>query len=189
LKKYIYIDHENINNLTSLVDIDGKYFIFIGATQKTINADLVLATNRKNVEWIRCSGNGKNALDFHIVYILSIYSIEKDIEHIILSKDTGFDPLLITLNDKKVNAKRVTDLTDINSATRNHPKNEIIEKTIITIKKLNQTNRPKSVKKLESFIKASDKTLDDVMAHEIVEELFRKNLISSTNTSRIKYID
>jgi hypothetical protein len=55
--------------------------------------------------------------------------------------------------------------------------------------KLNKTSRPQSVKKLESFIKSSDKTLDDAMAHEIVEELFRRNLISSTNTSRIKYID
>jgi len=189
MKKYIYIDFENVNNLTSLVDIDGKYFIFVGASQKTINAELVLASNEKNVEWIKICGNGKNALDFHIVYTLSIHSTEKDIEHIILSKDTGFDPLLLTLEDKKIIAKRVTNLKDINSAVRNHPKSEIIEKTITTIMKLNKTARPQSVKKLESFIKSSDKTIDDAMAHEIVEELFRRNLISSTNTSRIKYID
>lgn len=38
MKKYVYIDFENINNLTSLVDIDGKYFIFIGASQNKINS-------------------------------------------------------------------------------------------------------------------------------------------------------
>ncbi|NLD91597.1 MAG: hypothetical protein GX639_02900 [Fibrobacter sp.] len=46
-EKYIYIDIENINNLTSLVDIDVKCFIFVGASQKTINAELVLASNNK----------------------------------------------------------------------------------------------------------------------------------------------
>ncbi len=189
MKKYIYIDFENINNLTSLVDIDGKYFIFVGASQKTINADLVLASNKKNVEWIKISGNGKNALDFHIVYTLSIHSTEKDIEHIILSKDTGFDPLLLTLREKKIQAKRLTNLKDMNNESKGHPESELIDKIISNKKKINKTNRPQSVKKLESHIKSLEKTLDDAKAHELVEELFRRNLISSTNTSRIKYID
>lgn len=33
MKKYIYVDYENMNNLKNFPKIDGKYFFFIGEKQ------------------------------------------------------------------------------------------------------------------------------------------------------------
>lgn len=65
---YVYIDYENMGKLESLPPIDGKYFVFIGAEQKSIPTSLVLSQNDNTIEWQRISGTGKNALDFHIAY-------------------------------------------------------------------------------------------------------------------------
>ena len=189
MKKYVYVDYENINNLTSLVDIEGKYFFFIGATQKNISSELVLSSSNKSIEWVRISGNGKNALDFHLVYTLAINSNEKEVEHIILSKDTGFDPLLSMLTKKNIKARRVVNLSDINGKIKSNSENHTIDKILSNLKKINKTQRPQSVKKLEAHIKAFDRSYDDDKMHDAIEELFRRNFISSTNGSRIKYMD
>ena len=189
MKKFVYVDFENVNNLTSLVDIDGRYFIFIGASQKKISSELVLSSSNKTIEWIQISGNGKNALDFQLVYTLAMNSGEKDVEHIILSKDTGYDPLLSTLKKKNLNVKRLINLKDINREMKDHSINDSIDKIIANLMKINKTQRPQSVKKLEAHIKSLDKTLDNSKAHEAVDELFRRGLISSSGGSRIKYTD
>ena len=41
MKKIVYVDYENMNNIKSLPKIDGKYFFFIGAKQTTIPKSLV----------------------------------------------------------------------------------------------------------------------------------------------------
>jgi hypothetical protein len=47
------------------------------------------------IEWIQINGNGKNALDFHIAFELGRLAQKeaKSFFHII-SKDTGYDPLV-----------------------------------------------------------------------------------------------
>lgn len=189
MKKYVYVDYENINNLTSLVEIEGKYFFFIGATQKNIRTELILSTSNKSIEWIKISGNGKNALDFHIVYELAKNSHEKNVEHIILSKDTVFDPLILTLKKNNIHIRRVINLKDINGKMKNDSENQNIDKILNNLKKINKTKRPQTVKKLEAHIKAFDKLYDNSKAHDVIEDLFRRKFISSTNGSRIKYME
>ena len=189
MKKYIYIDYENISNLTSLVDIEGKYYFFIGATQKNIRTELIVSTNNISIEWIKISGNGKNALDFHIVYTLAKNSNEKNVEHIILSKDTGFDPLILTLRNKNIRIRRVVNLKDINEQVNCDSENNNIDKLLNNLKKINKSKRPQSVKKLEAYIKAFGKINDDSKVLDLIEELFRRKFISSTNGSRIKYME
>ncbi len=87
MKVYVYIDYENMGKLQSLPPIDGKYFVFIGAEQKSVPTSLVLAQNENQIEWIQISGNGKNALDFHIAYFLAKHDSEENVLHYILSKD------------------------------------------------------------------------------------------------------
>ena len=70
MKKYVYVDYENMNNLKDFPKIDGKYFFFIGAKQTSIPKSLVFASNDSNVEWIEIEDYEKNALDFHIAYYL-----------------------------------------------------------------------------------------------------------------------
>ena len=107
---YILVDYENVHNI-DLSCIQGKNFyvkIFIGTHQTKIPIDLVLKSQElgKQVEWIQINGSGKNALDFHITFVLGRL-VEKDPDGFfhIISKDTGFDPLIIYLKSQKIFCK------------------------------------------------------------------------------------
>lgn len=56
MKKWVYIDYENMSGLKSLPKIDGQYFLFIGATQNTLSKTLVLSAQEHNGKFIEISG-------------------------------------------------------------------------------------------------------------------------------------
>ena len=67
-----------------------------------------------NAEYIKISGTGPNALDFHIAfYIGQLAAREPEAYFHIVSKDTGFDPLISHLKTRKLRALRVKKVSDI----------------------------------------------------------------------------
>lgn len=109
---YILIDHENVQPADS-VGMDAEQacvLVFTGAQQKVaislIEAVQVLGERGK---FVRISGNGKNALDFHIAYYLGKFS-ERDPQasFLLVTADSGYDPLVSHLNAKGIAAKRIT---------------------------------------------------------------------------------
>ena len=74
MKKYIYIDYENLPGV-EVEDIeDATILIFLGENQKKIPTETIRRTQPMGdrVEWITISGAGRNALDFHIAYYLRV---------------------------------------------------------------------------------------------------------------------
>jgi hypothetical protein len=67
---YVLIDFENVQpkNLEILSKHPFKVFIFCGANQTKLPYDLTVATQPlgDNARYVKISGNGRNALDFHI---------------------------------------------------------------------------------------------------------------------------
>ena len=190
---YVYIDYENMGKLQSLPSIDGKYFVFIGAEQKSVPTSLVLAQNENQIEWIQISGNGKNALDFHIAYFLAKHDREENVLHYILSKDQGFDPLIHFVNQTKGGdefVKRIVTLEDISSDSSACCNNTNKEKCDIVLKNLKKiTNRPKSEDALKKHIQTlsgSDKWSEEIVS-DIVEDLYRQRFISKGSNNRISY--
>lgn len=198
LKKYVYVDYENMNNLKSFPKIDGKYFFFIGAKQANIPKSLVFASNNSNVEWIEIDGSGKNALDFHIAYYLSKNDSLPDVSHYILSKDQGFDPLISSINKKYNNQKkvrRIINLNDLSSSSQTNSESsqktkdvvsEKYEKTVKDITSVKNKTRPTTEKKLKSFIQAHA-NCTETEAQDILEELYRKRMISKGGNNRLSY--
>lgn len=201
MKKYVYVDYENMNNLKDFPKIDGKYFFFIGAKQTSIPKSLVLASNDSTVEWIEIEGSGKNALDFHIAYYLAKNDTNTDAIHFILSKDKGFDPLISSINrnhSSKI-VKRIISLTDINSSSTKNVENtstkeqNIIlakyEKVLKNLKGIAKSKRPKSESKLKAHIQSFAKSdnWSDNEIQNIIEELYRKRNISKGANNRISY--
>ena len=84
--------------------------VFTGAQQKVaislIEAVQALGDRGK---FVRISGNGKNALDFHIAYYLGKFS-ERDpkASFLLVTGDSGYDPLVSHLTAKGILAKRIT---------------------------------------------------------------------------------
>lgn len=193
VKKMVYVDYENMGNIKKLLPIDGQYFFFIGNTQNSIPKSLVMATNGIKVEWIAIEGSGKNALDFHIAYYLGKHTSEPDAMHYILSKDKGYDPLVLSINKsaKSEIVKRIISLEDLKSHDVKEFAENIDPNYTTLVNKLNSMakgKRPKSEKKLESFIKTQVfSKMDDSAIKKLVDELYRNKIISKGQNNRISY--
>lgn len=137
---YVLIDFENVQpkNLEILANHPFKIFVFVGANQAKVSFDLatVMQDFGNNAKYIKISGNGQNALDFHIAFYIGQLSLKDPagIFHII-SKDKGFDPLIKHLREKKIQAYREKDLAEIpvlriSKATNNDEKISAIIKNL-----------------------------------------------------------
>lgn len=155
---YILIDLENVqpSNLNILLDHPFKIYIFVGENQTKIPFDLAETMQKfgENAKYIKISGNGKNALDFHLAFYLGTLST-KDTEgyYHIISKDTGFDPLVKHLRFNKIRIFRHKDLAEIPLLRINNAKN-IEEKIDAVIKNLagRGQSRPRKISTLSNTI-------------------------------------
>jgi hypothetical protein len=115
---YVLIDFESVQPtaLSVLHDEHFRLIVFVGATQAKVSFDTADALQRmgSRAEYIKIAGTGSNALDFHIAFYIGQLALQDGSPcfHII-SKDTGFDPLIQHLKSKKIFAARWTDVTDI----------------------------------------------------------------------------
>jgi PIN domain len=112
---YVLIDFENVQvkSLTLLKDEHFRVCIFLGPKNLRLPRELVLGVQSlgDRAEYIVLDSGGHNALDFHIAYYLGVLA-ERDptaFFHII-SKDTGFDPLLLHLKGKQIRSERSTSI-------------------------------------------------------------------------------
>lgn len=116
-KNYILIDYENVKaiDLGPIADKPYHLMVFVGASQHKISTDFAMQVqDLRAAEYVRISGNGHNALDFHIAYMIGrLAEREPDASFHIVSKDRGFDPLITYLKANNVKASRVGDLFEI----------------------------------------------------------------------------
>ena len=155
---YVLIDFENVQpkNLEILKNHPFKIFVFVGANQTKVPFELasVMQNFGDNAQYIKISGNGQNALDFHIAFYIGQLSLQdpEGFFHII-SKDTGFDPLVKHLRTKKIRVHREKDLAEIpvlriSSATNNDEKISAIIKNLAG----RGQSRPRKIKTLANTI-------------------------------------
>ncbi|MBT3273987.1 MAG: hypothetical protein HN368_12595 [Spirochaetales bacterium] len=192
MKKYIYVDFENVPRIDPMQAEDVKLFLFIGESQKRLSTDTVKAIQPlgKSVEWVQISGSGKNALDFHIAYYLALNEKQGNVEHFVVSKDTGYDPLIEHAKSRGQKAKRVISINDVFSTT-NLAKdlNTKYSKVKDGLLKQQKTKRPKSRKALVSSIESIlQKQVDTAETEKIIENLFRERIMEEKNR-RISYLD
>lgn len=108
---YVLIDLENVP-VTALALLSAEHFrvyVFLGPSHTRLPSDLVLAMHELGArgKYVRMAAQGKDALDFHIAYYLgTLATADPEGFFHIISKDTGFDPLIRHLRDKKIFAAR-----------------------------------------------------------------------------------
>lgn len=112
---YILVDLENIHpsNFGDSDPAKTKVVVFIGAKQTRVKecTQDALDAGGFDAEYVRISGTGPNALDFHIAYYIGkISSKNPNASFQVLSRDTGFDPLIAHLNTKNIRASRECEL-------------------------------------------------------------------------------
>lgn len=115
---FVLVDFENVQpkDLGLLKDGPFKVKVFLGPNQSKIPVALAasLQSLGDNAEYVVLETAGSNALDFHIAYYIGVLSSEDPAAFFhIISKDSGFDPLMKHLKGKKIFAQRSTCIAEI----------------------------------------------------------------------------
>ena len=115
---FVLVDYENVQpkDLGLLKDGPFKVKVFLGPNQSKVSVALAatLQSLGNNAEYVVLETAGANALDFHIAYYIGALSCENPTAFFhIISKDSGFDPLIKHLKSKKIFAQRSICIADI----------------------------------------------------------------------------
>lgn len=173
--EFVLIDFENVQpkNLGTLRGQAVKIKVFLGSNQAKIPVAMAqaLQTFGPDAEYIQIDGNGSNALDFHIAYYIGRLIAENPGSAFrIVSKDTGFDPLIRHLKAKGIPCQRTRALSDT-VAVKIPPSGsnaQTIDAVIDNLAK-RKAAKPRTLKTLRSSIKAlfvnqlSDEGLDHLI--------------------------
>ncbi|HEV2859620.1 MAG TPA: PIN domain-containing protein [Pyrinomonadaceae bacterium] len=114
----ILVDFENVQpkDIGLLKGGPFKVKVFLGPNQSKVPVTLAAAlqTLGGNAEYVCLETAGNNAVDFHIAYYIGVLSSEDPTAcfHII-SKDSGFDPLIKHLRGRKIFVHRSTCIADL----------------------------------------------------------------------------
>jgi len=185
---YVLSDFENVQpkNLALLNGHHFKVMVFVGAKQNKVPFDLAQALQSlgDKAEYIKISGTGSDALDFHIAFYIG-QLVEKDPNSYfhIISKDTGFDPLIEHLKSKKILVQREKDLSEIpllkiSNPTSSEDKLQAIVEYLIG----RGQARPRKVTTLTNTIRSIfRKTLDETELTSLIAQMKKKKLIAVDN--------
>ncbi len=115
---HIFVDFENVHEVDlAVIGHDAVTFtLLVGPQKKKLDADLVekLLENAACVNLVRLAASGRNALDFALAYYLGrATSADPRGWFHLISKDTGYDPLLVHLNANNFRADRHVDFTTL----------------------------------------------------------------------------
>jgi hypothetical protein len=187
-KNYVLIDYENVQPCV-MPPLDKEYFhviVFVGASQSKVTFEVASELQQlgSRAEYIKISGNGSNAQDFHIAfYIGQIAANDPNACFHIVSKDTGFDPLIQHLKSRKILAARYKAITEIPLISISSSKS-VSEKSAAVLANLQQrgTARPRTVKTLGSTINSLfQKALQQTEISAIIKDLEKQGAITITD--------
>ena len=159
-----------------------KVLVFLGAHQTKVPIEFATALQSLGADaaYVQISGNGPNAVDFHIAFTIGeLSNSEPDAYFHIISKDTGFDPLIVYARQKGIHLHRSKDIADIpllkvSNAKTSEEKIEAVVKNLAS-----RAGKPRKVKTLANTINAIFlKSLDEPEIERLIKELQDRKLIA-----------
>jgi hypothetical protein len=156
--------------------------IFYGTTQKKLPEELVVQAQPlgPRLKWVKIAGQGPNALDFHIAFYLGqILTDRPTSECAVLSRDTGFEPLMRHLHALGRTCRRVTTLKDAFPA-RTRAATDHFARLLMLLKKekLRPTKRKGLAGKVKSWF--PDPTEDARLL--LIQRLFDESAVREAET-------
>jgi hypothetical protein len=191
----VLIDFESVQpeSLAALEHDHFKVIVFVGASQTKVPFEVATGLQRmgESAEYVKISGNGKNALDFHIAFYIGQLTAQDPTAYFhIISKDSGFDPLLQHLKSKKIFSARSPSISDI-PLVKSSNKKTPTERAQLFIEKLQQpkTTKPRSVKTLSSAIGTFfQKQITDAEVAAVIAEMEKVGFITVAN-NKVSYVE
>jgi hypothetical protein len=182
---YVLIDYESVQpaSIAVLEEECFKVMIFVGEKQAKVSFEVAASLQRLGAKaaYVKMAGSGPNALDFHIAFYIGQLSVaEPDAYFHIISKDTGFDPLIAHLKTKKIFAARSKDVSEIPMVKTSNAKTPT-DRLAAVLANLRQrgTSKPRTVKTLSSTINALfQRSLSEAELTSLMESLKEQGVIS-----------
>jgi hypothetical protein len=182
---HVLIDYENVQpkNLSLLSAPHFRVMVFLGQSLIKLPVELVKAMQAlgDRGSYVQISGNGSNALDFHIAYYIGrISTQDPDAFFHIISKDTGFDPLIAHLKEQGILSKRsaaIDGIPVLRSLTE-APRDEQLDAVTRNLQGMAK-NKPQRERTLRAMISAwFGNKLAEKDVDRIVAGLIQHNLIA-----------
>lgn len=193
---HVFVDFENVHEVAFAV-LDTKsvsFTLLLGARQTKLDAALVekLMEHAATVQLVRLTTSGKNALDFALAYYVGRAAMADPTGHFhIVSKDTGFDPLIEHLRSRHIRAYRHDDFTTLTFSAPakppSSPPEDPMTRALAHLRK-NVTNRPKRKKTLVSHLLAfSGNAVTEADVVALVERLCKDGHITIGDKDAVTY--
>ena len=212
---HVFVDFENVPkvDLTILDNKAANFTLLLGPRQTKLDVVLVekLLAHAASVQLVRLASGGRNALDFTLVYYVGRAVAADPVGHFqIISKDTGYDPLIEHLQSRNIHAQRHNDFTTLpftapaeqptlNPSAATKPKSaskskaqvvSLGERETQVLEHLRKatTTRPRKEKKLLSFLIAYlGHTITETEALTIVKNLGRAGHLTIGEKGAVAY--
>jgi hypothetical protein len=187
---YVLIDMENVkpDNLAKLLGLPFKVYVFLGESQVKVPFEFAESMQRlgENARYIKMTGNGPNALDFHIAYYLGELAVsDPDAYFHIISKDTGFDPLVAHLRGaRKLRVSRCGSIEEI-SLLRKAEAGTPAKRLEIVLENFQRRGEsvPRKLQTLEATIHAIfGKKLLDGEVKQLIDALQKRKFVIQVGT-------
>ena len=201
-KKYALLDLENVQPV-SLENFKTEGFqlkVFVGANQPKISIELAQEIQGfgERAEYIRVQQTGKNALDFYIAFYMGQLSCnEPSCQITVISKDTGYDPLLKHMRSIGVKANRTAEASAkkqqpaqaTNSSKKTPTQMSLAERVQFAKKHLKKADKAKPAK-LSSLVadlnSKFQKKLSQQAVQALIDELIKQGIVID-NQGSISY--
>lgn len=161
--KHLFVDMENVqpsaNEIKMLEgkdDIEITFFMGKSKHRENLNCELLasIALLQHRARFVEMNHAGKNALDFLIAFTLGALLVhDKNCQCIIISGDTGYDPLINHIMENGCLANRLGSVSEVFGVPCDSS-NDYLGKHIL--RKLSALNcKPKTPKGLKNFIRST----------------------------------
>lgn len=181
-ERILFVDLENVQKLDlASVPANARVLIFYGITQRKLPEELVVQAQPlgPRLKWVKISGQGPNALDFHIAFYLGQeLASSPNTECAILSRDKGFDPLTRHLQALGRTCRRVNSLKDAFPAEKTV---EVDHFTRLVMLLTKEKARPTRRKGLAGKVKSWFPKLTEDARLALVQRLFDESRVRESD--------
>jgi len=182
--RVLFVDLENVQKVDfTKTPADARVMVFYGVTQKKLPEELVVQAQPlgNRLKWVKISGQGPSALDFHIAFYLGQeLAIDPTLDCAILSRDTGFDPLIRYLHAAGHTCHRVITLKDAFPAQESGPVSDNFGRLLMLLKK--EKARPSRLKGLVGKVKSWFPRLSEDERLALVQRLIKETRVREVKT-------
>jgi hypothetical protein len=189
---FVLVDFENVQpkDVASLNGGAYKIKVFLGAQQAKIPLAMARALQAfgPHAEYIQINGNGNNAVDFHIAYYIGrLAATAPDAQFHVISKDTGFDPLLKHLKENGISCQRSTSLATVASLKRSGSLNADRVTAVIENLAKRKSAKPRTARALRATIHTlfANELMEDEL-DRLIEQLIVRGVIEIAN-GKVQY--